>query len=200
MEREGLAQGALAVAPRLLNLVLAHGSTAGRIVEVEAYRGADDAASHAFRGRTRRNGSMYSSPGSLYVYASHGMHACANVVCDQEGSAAAVLIRALEPLAGLEQMRRRRPSARSDDELCAGPGRLCAALGIGVALDGADLLAGEGVRLLDDGTRPPEVPLVGQRIGLGTRVGPAAQLPWRFGVPGSGSLSRPFGQRTVTRA
>jgi len=179
----------------LLNKVLARGDRAGRIVEVEAYHGADDAASHAYRGPTPRTAVMFGPPGYLYVYFTYGMHWCANVVCGPEGEAAAVLIRALEPLAGLEEMWEARPAARLERDLCNGPAKLCRALGITGADTGADLLArprraasGAGlVRLRDDGTPPPRRPGIGTRIGI--RV--ATEKPWRFWVPGSPSVSRP---------
>ncbi len=150
----------LVVAPALLNKVLvrrlADGSRlAGRIVEVEAYRGADDPASHAYRGPTARNATMFGDPGHLYVYFTYGMHYCANVVCrpGRPGSPGAVLLRALAPLEGLEAMRRLRLAARRgarsgdgtatlrDAELCSGPAKLCEALGIDRSLDGADLVS-----------------------------------------------------------
>ena len=181
------------VAPRLLNLLLVHGQEVGRIVEVEAYGGARDAASHAYRGRTRRNASMFGPPGVLYVYLSYGLHHCANVVCGAEGTAGAVLVRALDPVSGIDAMRRRRSGATSEERLCAGPGRLCAALGIGGDCDGTDLLdVRSAVTLADDGTAPPLEPLVGERVGIGLRAGPAARLQWRFAVPGARSISRPF--------
>ncbi len=192
------------MAPALLGKVLVRWLPggrllAGRIVEVEAYAGAADPASHAFRGRTARSATMFGRAGLLYVYFTYGMHHCANVVCGEPGIAEAVLLRALEPLAGLEEMRARRPAARTDLALCSGPARLCEALGIDRSLDGADLVpaeaaapSGGGIVLLDDGTTAPARPLRGERIGLGASVGTAATWPWRFGVPESRALSRPF--------
>jgi DNA-3-methyladenine glycosylase len=180
------------VAPLLLNKVLARDTRAGRIVEVEAYAGGEDPGSHAFRGRTGRNATMFGPPGHLYVYFTYGMHWCANAVCSPPGQATAVLIRALEPLAGTDEMRaarsrgQRRPLA--DRDLCRGPGRLCQALGIVGDVDGADLVTGDlGVRIGDDGTAPPSHPVVTERVGLSA----GAELPWRFHVAGSPYVSRP---------
>jgi DNA-3-methyladenine glycosylase len=176
------------VAPELLNKLLVHGSRVGRIVEVEAYGGAQDPGSHAFRGRTARNATMFGPAGHLYVYFTYGMHHCANVVCDEEGVATAVLLRALTPLDGLDEMRALRDRARADKELCAGPGRLCQAYGLNRTFDGADLVTGDrGVAIVDDGTPPPESPGVSVRVGLTA----GAALPWRFFVPGAVGLSRP---------
>ena len=176
------------LAPLLLNKLLVRAGRVGRIVEVEAYAGAADPASHAFRGRTARNATMFGPPGHLYVYFTYGMHFCANVVCGEDGMASAVLLRALTALAGLEEMRAARgPAARLDRHLCSGPGKLCQALGLDRSFDGADLVTGDrGVIVLDDGTPPPAEPGVSGRVGLSV----AAEVPWRFYVPGAVGLSR----------
>ena len=135
---------------------------------------------------------MFGPPGFLYVYFTYGMHWCANVVCGPEGEAAAVLIRALAPLTGLDEMWEARPAARLERDLCNGPAKLCQALGITGGDNGIDLLAQSNsphagdVRLLDDGTPPPERPAQGKRIGI--RV--ATEEPWRFWVAGDESVSR----------
>jgi DNA-3-methyladenine glycosylase len=175
------------VAPELLNKLLVAGDRAGRIVEVEAYAGSQDPASHAYRGRTPRNATMFGPPGRLYVYFSYGVHWCANAVCGEEGEAGAVLLRALAPVQGLEQMRAARPAARRDRDLCSGPGKLCQALGISRQHDGADLVSGEGgVRITDDGTDAPPVPGHGVRIGVSV----GAEAPWRWWVAGDPNVSR----------
>jgi len=190
-ERSFFERDALEVAPELLNALVVHGQRVARIVEVEAYRGSEDPGSHAFRGPTPRNLTMFGPAGHLYVYFTYGMHFCANVVCSEEGVASAVLLRALDPVAGLEEMRAARPKS-TDVKLCAGPARLTQALGIGRSFDGADLLDGGALRLERDEVAPPADPLVGVRIGLSERAGPSISWPWRFGVPGSPALSRPF--------
>jgi DNA-3-methyladenine glycosylase len=175
------------IAPWLLNKVLVRGGRAGRIVEVEAYKGALDAASHAYRGETPRTSVMFGPPGHLYVYFTYGMHWCANVVCGPDGQAGAVLVRALAPVRGLAEMRRARLAARRDRDLCNGPAKLCQALGITGADNGTDLLAARArVRLVDEGTPPPESPAQGRRIGI--RV--ATEEPWRFWVAGEENVSR----------
>jgi DNA-3-methyladenine glycosylase len=199
MERSDLEGNPVAIAQWLLNKVLARDDRTGRIVEVEAYHGANDAASHAYQGLTPRTAIMFGPPGFLYVYFTYGMHWCANVVCGPEGEAAAVLIRALAPLTGVDEMwEARGPAARQERDLCNGPAKLCQALGITGADDGADLLATRRrsgpaggppgvVRLLDDGTPPP------RRLGRGPRIGitQATEKRWRFWVPGDSSVSRP---------
>jgi DNA-3-methyladenine glycosylase len=202
LDRTFFARDPLLVAPDLLGKVLDCDGRAGRIVEVEAYRGADDAASHAYRGRTARNATMFGPAGHLYVYFTYGMHFCANVVCNEPGVAGAVLLRALEPLRGLDAMIERRAASRGAAPpsaaalgrwLCAGPARLCQALGVDRSLDGADLVTGDqGVRLLDEGSPPVKV-ASGPRVGLSARVGDAYDLPWRFWVGGSASVSAPTG-------
>ncbi len=187
--RDFYARSALEVAPELLNSVLvAPDGRAGRIVEVEAYRGDDDPGSHGFRGKTKRNATMFGPPGHLYVYFTYGMHWCANVVAETDGVAAAVLLRALTPLQGLDAMYAARgPAARRDRDLCSGPAKLTQALGIDGDLDGADLVSGDRcVTILDDGQPPPEDPVVTTRIGLTN----GADLPWRFHVAGTSDLSR----------
>lgn len=183
LSRSWYAPDSLELAPLLLNklLVMADGR-AGRIIEVEAYRGGEDPASHAYRGMTARNRVMFGPPGHLYVYFSYGVHWCANVVCGPPGQAQAVLLRALEPVAGLDLMRRARWTTQRqqpDRDLCRGPGRLCQALGIDRSYDGADLtVAGSGVWLADDGSAPPLDPLTTPRVGISVAV----DLPWRFAV------------------
>ena len=191
-ERSFFARDALEVAPQLLNWLIVSGDLVARIVEVEAYRGSADPASHAFSGETARNTTMFGPPGHLYVYFTYGMHFCANVVCGQVGEASAVLLRAAVPLAGLEVMRSRRARA-ADRLLCAGPARLCQAFAVDRELDGTDLLQQHGrVTLVRDGMAPPLQPVVGRRVGLSARVGEAADWPWRFGVEGNANLSKPF--------
>ena len=173
------------VAPELLNKVLAAGRCRGRIVEVEAYAGPLDPASHAYRGPTVRNATMFGPPGHLYVYFSYGMHFCANTVTGHAGDGQAVLLRALAPVAGLDEMWTRRPAARRVTDLASGPGKLCQAMGIGREHDGVDLVRGP-LRILDDGVDPPDDPAVGVRIGI-TR---AADRPWRWFVAGDPNVSR----------
>ncbi len=190
LPRHFYARHALEVATDLLNKVLvAPDGRTGRIVEVEAYRGADDPGSHGFRGMTKRNATMFGPPGHLYVYFTYGMHWCANVVAETDGAAAAVLLRALTPLEGLDAMyAARRPAARRDRDLCSGPAKLTQALGIDGALDGADLVSGDrGATIVDDGQPPPRVPVVTTRIGLTN----GADLPWRFYVDGVPHVSHP---------
>jgi DNA-3-methyladenine glycosylase len=167
--------------------VLVHGHRAGRIVEVEAYRGVDDPGSHAYRGRTPRTEVMFGPAGHLYVYFTYGMHWCANVVCGEVGVASAVLIRALAPTQGVEAMRSARPAARRDRDLCSGPAKLCQALAIDGSFDGADLVtASHGVTIRDDGFGAPPAVAQGVRIGLSA----GADLPWRWWVPGDPNVSR----------
>lgn len=173
------------VAPELLNkLLVARDGRRGRIVEVEAYCGAEDPAAHSYRGMTARNASMFGPAGRLYVYFTYGMHWCANVVCGEVGEGVGVLLRALEPVAGLELMREARPKARSDRDLCRGPGRLAQAMAITGADDGGNLRSGR-IRLLDDGVAPPPTPQAGPRIGIRH----AAHEPWRWHVPGNRFVS-----------
>jgi DNA-3-methyladenine glycosylase len=174
------------VAPRLLNTLLVHGERAARIVEVEAYRGAEDPASHAYRGPTRRNATMFGPAGHLYVYFTYGMHWCANVVCWPQGVAGAVLLRAGAPVAGLEAIQAARPAARREKDLLSGPAKLCQGMGLTGAFDGADLLKGDlGVRLCTDGTPPPGAPGVGPRVGISV----AEEHPWRWWVQGDPNVS-----------
>lgn len=171
------------VAADLLGCVLEVGEAAGVIVEVERYQ-QDDPASHSFRGPTPRAAVMFGPPGRLYVYRSYGVHWCANVVCEPEGRGAAVLIRALAPIRGLDLMRERRGGV-ADGLLCSGPGRLCEALGIGGSMNATVL--GEGpVRIVAG--EPVGAVATGPRIGISVAV----DRPWRLGVAGSPHLSRPF--------
>ena len=179
----------LDVAPELLNKVLEVDGRAVRVVEVEAYRGSNDPASHAFRGPTPRTRTMFGPPGHLYVYFTYGMHWCANVVAEHDGRAGAVLLRAGEPIRGLAGMRADRPAARRDLDLANGPAKLCRALGIDGDDDGADLCAtGARIVVRDDGCPPPAAPAVGPRVGISV----ATDRPWRFSVPDHPHRSRPW--------
>ncbi len=178
------------VAPDLIGAVLLVDGVGGRLVEVEAYHQTDPAA-HSFGGPTTRNAVMFGPPGYAYVYRSYGIHWCLNFVCEPTGSAGAVLIRAIEPTAGIATMRRRR--GVSDERLlCSGPGRVCAALGVtgahyGLPLDAppfAIFAPGEDVEIV-----------AGPRIGI-TK---AADLPWRYGLKGSRFLSKPFAANAMVR-
>jgi DNA-3-methyladenine glycosylase len=174
------------VAPDLLGKVLVHGPVAARIVEVEAYCGAEDPGSHAYRGMTRRNATMFGPPGRLYVYFTYGMHWCANAVCGEEGEGVAVLLRAAIPEAGLDVMHERRPAARRALDLCRGPARLCQAFAIDGSFDGADLVtADRGVTLVDDGLAPVTA-VTSTRIGL-TK---GSDLPWRWSTADDPHVSR----------
>jgi DNA-3-methyladenine glycosylase len=171
------------VAPGLIGVTLLVDGVGGRIVEVEAYD-QEDPASHGYGGRTKRNASMFGPPGHAYVYRSYGVHWCLNLVCEGEGVASAVLVRALEPTQGLEAMRARRGL---DDPrlLCSGPGRLCQALGITREHDGLPLDR-PPFELREPGGTVETV--AGPRVGI-TR---AADLPWRYAESGSAFLSRPL--------
>lgn len=176
------------VAPDLIGCLLCRrlGSDVlkGAIVETEAYASHEDPASHAHRGATPRNRSMFGPPGRAYVYFIYGNHFCLNVVAHPEGAAGAVLLRALEPLEGLEQMRALR-GEKPDRQLCSGPGKLCQALKITRELDGCDLLDPSGPLWLEPGAAP-------SRLGRGPRIGiqKAADLPWRFWAHQNPHVSR----------
>ena len=183
LKRTFFARSVHEVAPDLIGATLLVKGVGGIIVEVEAYHHTDPAA-HSFRGPTPRNRIMFGPPGFAYVYRSYGIHWCVNFVCEQEGSASAVLIRALEPTHGIAAMRRRR---RSDDarSLCSGPGKLTEALGItdkhnGFALDAPPIA-------LYARTTEPEI-AAGVRIGITKAI----DLPWRYGLTGSKFLSKPL--------
>jgi DNA-3-methyladenine glycosylase len=192
INRDRLVGSALKLAPRLLGAVLTSEvgglPVSARITEVEAYEGEDDPASHAFRGRTPRTAVMFGPPGHLYCYFTYGMHWCANIVCGTDGTAAAVLLRGGEIVAGLDTARDRRATARNDSELGKGPARLAAALGLGALTNGVDLCSPlSPVRLEHLPSRRPRGVAAGPRIGI-TR---AVELPWRFWFEGDPTVSRP---------
>ena len=186
LTREFFAGSVHHVAPKLIGATLLVDGVGGTIVEVEAYD-QEDPAAHGYGGRTERNASMFGPPGHAYVYLSYGIHWCLNFVCEQEGTASAVLIRALEPAAGLESMRVRRGVA-DESRLCSGPGKLCQALAVTGAHDGLPL------------DRPPfrlEAPTSEAEIVAGSRIGVtrASDRPWRYALAGSRYLSRPLRAR-----
>lgn len=173
------------VARDLIGCTVAHGETAGVIVETESYH-ADDEACHAFVGLTPRTEVLFGPPARAYVYLSYGIHSLLNFVAEPEGEAAAVLIRALEPVEGIEIMRARRGLERFE-ELCSGPGKLTEALGIGLELNGVPLSEGP-IRVLARAEGWSEPPVVrSERVGI-TK---ATELPWRFSAAGSRFVSRP---------
>ncbi|MET1044884.1 MAG: DNA-3-methyladenine glycosylase [Microbacteriaceae bacterium] len=184
-DRALLARPALEVAPLLLGAVIRKGAVAVRITEVEAYLGAVDPGSHAFRGKTKRNATMFGEPGHLYCYFTYGMHVCANVVCSPEGSASGVLLRAGEVIEGIDLARERRTSSRHDIDLARGPARLAVALGITLADGGSDLEAGD-IRL-DLPTEPAPF-ATGPRTGV-SGAGGTHHFPWRFWIPDDPTVS-----------
>jgi DNA-3-methyladenine glycosylase len=175
----------LEVARDLIGCVVSHEGCAGVIVETEAYHDSEP-ASHGFVGLTERTRVLFGPPGHAYVYRSYGIHACLNAVCEPSGVGAAVLIRALEPVEGIELMRKRRRIERLE-RLCSGPGKLTQALGIGLELNGSDLLRGPIVIAPQNASwRDVEV-AASRRIGITKAV----ELEWRFSAVGSRHLSRP---------
>lgn len=167
------------------------GTMGVRLVETEAYRGAIDPGSHGYRGLTERNRTMFGPAGRVYVYFTYGMHWCVNVVCGREGECEAVLLRAAEPVEGIELMRSMRPKISDDRLIAAGPARLAQALAIDKTLDGASLLRGGELWCAEDAVtesyRSGEVSQT-TRIGLG--AGRGDEIPWRFVVPGHPHASR----------
>ena len=190
MKRSFFARSVHDVAPELVGAEMYVDGVGGTIVEVEAYDHEDPAA-HGFGGRTERNAAMFGPPGHAYVYRSYGIHWCLNFVCEDEGVASAVLIRALEPTQGMETMAARRRGAEPR-LLAAGPGRLCEALGVTREHDGLPLDR-RPFELRERRAEPAL--LVGPRVGI-TK---AADRPWRYGLAGSRFLSRPFSRLRASR-
>ena len=192
-----LSRDSLEVAPALLGAVIcvagSQGRVAIRLTEVEAYRGEEDPGSHAFRGRTARNASMFEAGGVIYVYFTYGMHHCLNVVTGPAGLSRAVLLRAGEVVAGVDLARRRRPAARNDRDLARGPARLCAALGLDRSEDGT-ALGGPGSRVslvLPALGQAPEAARIrtGPRTGVAGPGGDGKAFPWRFWLEGEPTVS-----------
>ena len=181
--RADLCQPVEQVAPRLLGALLTHGPVAVRLTELEAYDGATDPASHAYRGRTARNAVMFGPPGHLYLYFTYGMHWAGNISCGPEGVGSGVLMRAGEVVEGMEVARSRRGRA-SDRDLARGPGRLCQALGLHAEYKGCDLF-GDGPVTLDVPPGEAEMIMVGPRVGVSAE----AERPWRFWIGDSRFVS-----------
>ena len=184
LPRSFYARATVEVARGLLGKVLVHGVTAGIIVETEAYLGGEDLAAHSARGLTGRTRVIFGPPGHAYVYLIYGMYECLNLVAERDGRPGCVLIRALQPVSGLELMRARRPAARRPEQLANGPGKLTLALGITRAHNGADVTRGPLVVRQGEGAGPIEI-AVTPRIGI-TR---AAELPLRFLIARNGFVS-----------
>ena len=184
--RDFYARSVHEVARDLIGCTVRHGNTAGRIVETESYH-MDEPACHAHAGVTSRTQTLFGPPAHAYVYFSYGVHSLLNAVCEEEGVGAAVLIRALEPVDGLELMRARRGLERVE-ELCSGPGKLTQALGVGLAHNGSSLVDGPiELHARDPRAAAPRI-VMGERIGI-TK---AADLPWRFCDADSRHVSRPW--------
>jgi DNA-3-methyladenine glycosylase len=186
LARDFYARSVHDVARDLIGCVVRHGATAGRIVETESYH-MDEPACHAYAGLTDRTHTLFGEPGRAYVYFSYGIHSLLNAVAEDEGTGAAVLIRALEPVEGLELMRSRR-GLEHPEHLCSGPAKLTQALGIGLGLNGSSLIDGP-IEILarERGAAAPRI-AIGERIGI-TK---AADLPWRFCDADSRHVSRPW--------
>jgi DNA-3-methyladenine glycosylase len=186
LTRAELAIDPVDAAKLLLGCVLEAGEVQVRLTEVEAYRGGDDPASHCYRGKTPRNEVMFGPAGHLYVYFVYGMHFCANVVALTDGVPGAVLLRAGEVIEGVALARSRRPNARSDAELAKGPARLTGVLGLERGHNGVDLTdPASPVRLLVGDPVPPSLIRTGPRVGVAV----AMDVPWRFWIEGSPSVS-----------
>jgi DNA-3-methyladenine glycosylase len=186
LERAFYARSVHEVARDLIGCTVRHASAAGRIVETESYH-MDEPACHAYAGVTSRSRTLFGPPGNAYVYFSYGVHSLLNAVCEEEGVGAAVLIRALEPVEGVEVMHERRGLERAED-LCSGPGKLTQALAIGLSLNGSSLVDGPiEVLAREPVVRAPRI-VLGERIGI-TK---AADLPWRFCDADSRHVSRPW--------
>jgi len=191
LPRAFYARPTIEVARALLGKILVHGPAAGIIVETEAYLGGDDLAAHSARGITNRTRVIFGPPGHAYVYFIYGMYECLNLVCEPEGKPGCVLIRALEPVNGIDLMQRRRPGARNLEELASGPGKLTLAMAITRAQNGADVTRGSLV------VREPSAPRALQ-VEVTPRIGirQCADLPLRFAIHGNRFVSRPLYNRS----
>jgi DNA-3-methyladenine glycosylase len=185
LPRRFYARPTIEVARGLLGKILVHGGTAGRIVETEAYLGGDDLASHSARGITNRTRVIFGPPGHAYVYFIYGMYECLNLVAEPNGTPGCVLIRALEPVAGIEAMRCRRPGARKTHDLASGPGRLTMALAITRAQNGADVTRGDLTVRTASGKEPFAIDVT-PRIGIRH----CADWPLRFVIRGNSFVSQ----------
>ena len=185
LPRAFYARNTMEVARSLLGKVIVHGPTAGVVVETEAYPGGDDLASHSARGITARTRVIFGPPGHAYVYFIYGMYECLNIVAEPDGQPGCVLIRALEPVAGLAAMRRRRPFARGLEDLCSGPGKLTLAMGITRAQNGSDVTRGPLVVREPGGAGHFEIEVT-PRIGIRH----CAERPLRFLIRGNRFVSR----------
>lgn len=185
LDRDFYSRAAIEVARDCLGKILVHGKTAGRIVEVEAYLGVGDRAAHSWRGVTDRTRVIFGEPGHAYVYFIYGMYECLNFVCEPVGQAGCVLIRALEPIAGIATMRRRRPAAKGIEDLANGPGKLTLAMGITRKLNGTDLTEGP-LQVRRPRAEPAIEVLTTPRIGITH----CANWPLRFVIAGNRFVSR----------